>query len=120
METDEIFTDKKINEENGATSEHYQQPQGHNDEQPSIISPRGTRSLSESTATREHRLSESSVMREHRLSESGETREHRISESSDGGLVKTPNTIQFFSGNPSVEVTWGVMHIYKDKYVCIS
>ena len=39
----------------------------------------------------------------------------RLSESSET-VVKTPNTIQFFSGNPSVEITWGIMHLYKDRF----
>jgi len=69
-------------------------------------------------------FSEKGDLSEDKCSESGEslecqsegTVEHRLSESSDGGLVKTPNTIQFFSGNPSVEVTWGIMHLYKDRF----
>ncbi len=29
----------------------------------------------------------------------------------------TPNTIHFSSGNPSVEITEGIIHLYKDKSV---
>lgn len=47
--------------------------------------------------------------------EAEEGREHKLSESntSDNG---SPKTINYFSGNPSVEVTRGIMHLYKDKF----
>ena len=38
------------------------------------------------------------------------------SESSETSIKsKSPLTIQYFSGNPMVEVTKGIMHIFKDK-----
>ena len=44
--------------------------------------------------------------------------EHKGSESSDiTSRTESPMTIQYCSGNPSVEVTKGIMHLYKDKYV---
>lgn len=44
-------------------------------------------------------------------------REQRISESAEvsaKNVVKSPLTIQYFSGNPTVETTKGIMHLYKD------
>ena len=29
--------------------------------------------------------------------------------------LQMPNTIRFFSGNPSVETTEGIIHLYKDR-----
>ena len=42
---------------------------------------------------------------------------HRTkSESNEAGVKsKSPLTIQYFSGNPMVEVTKGILHILKDK-----
>ena len=38
------------------------------------------------------------------------------SESNEAGVKsKSPLTIQYFSGNPMVEVTKGILHILKDK-----
>ncbi|XP_057294801.1 BRCA1-associated protein-like isoform X2 [Hydractinia symbiolongicarpus] len=44
-------------------------------------------------------------------------REQRISESAEvsaKNVAKSPLTIQYFSGNPTVETTRGIMHLYKD------
>ncbi len=44
-------------------------------------------------------------------------REDRLSSMSP--TLQFPNSIRFFSGNPSVETTEGIIHLYKDKYVSI-
>lgn len=35
----------------------------------------------------------------------------------EGSTSEDENTISFFCGNPMVEVTKGVLHLYKEKYV---
>ena len=30
------------------------------------------------------------------------------------------SSVQFFSGNPAVDITNGIIHLYKTKYVCFS
>ena len=34
--------------------------------------------------------------------------------------AQLPHTICFFSGNPLVETTEGIIHLYKDRYLCSS
>ena len=49
-------------------------------------------------------------------SENDPIKDH-LKEDIDVDKAPVPHTVHYFSGNPNVEVTRGIMHLYKDKYV---
>jgi len=53
-----------------------------------------------------------------------EEKEHKVDEDNSKSRFKepndkigiTPNKLQFFSGSHSMEITWGIMHLFKDRF----